>query len=78
MRIGRRQDGRDRDGRLGVDLVRVVLAWTKVVLVVHMGNSGCIWELSLMCLVMDMQRQSWHRQLPVPSWHNWMDGSAIL
>lgn len=57
MRIGRRQDGRDRDGRLGVALVRVVLAWTKVVLVVHMGNSGWIWELSLMCLVMDVQGQ---------------------
>lgn len=35
-------------------MVRVVLAWTKVVLVVHMGNSGCIWELSL---VMDVQGQ---------------------
>lgn len=57
MRIGRRQDGRDRDGRLRVALVRVVPAWTKVVLVVHMGNSGCIGELSLMCLVMDVQGQ---------------------
>lgn len=35
----------------------MVLAWTKVVVVVHMGNSGCLWELNLMCLVMDVQGQ---------------------
>lgn len=71
MRIGRRQDGRDRDGRLGVDLVRVVLAWTKVVLVVHMGEQWVYLGAKLDVLGDGYAgAEGGVRQLPVPSWHN--------